>query len=478
MARTTRTVVVFVMLLGSSSDALRQPSCGRLSSSTTLTTRQSAPNPWKWFSATAFSMLLVPFAAFAENELTALGANGFDSSLIDTECFTSKCGVASKSCLETNDCRKGMTCTAKCLGDNACITGCFAKYGNAEMSELLECSVERHECIKIAILPPGPDVLSQVPAPPLAPLANFESKSLEGEWYKVMGWNSRYDCFDCQRNSFTKSPSAKGTYDVDVEFSMPRPRRGETPAGGYPLHLQEKLVFDEPASKSPLLRRASGGGLVSEKKSEAQFATFAKARHAATQGHMFGLTFWENWSVLGENAKDEPQFKFVYYTGRTTQNTYDGAFVYAREPALPAAAKDHVYALARDAGMDPAKFCAVRNDCKTCGTFADGSNALPADANARLASTRGQAAQQQQQLLQKKTPPGKGLFMDAATAAEDFEFDLLDQQQPQAAAQATNSGAKSINRQRFDDALVDIADYLEDPHATARWLFDQQVKIG
>ncbi|KAH8054681.1 VDE lipocalin domain-containing protein [Aureococcus anophagefferens] len=139
--------------------------------------------------------------AVAENELAALGAKGFDSSLVDTSCFAEggACGAAAKACLNTGDCRRGMTCTAKCLGDNACITG---------------------------------------PRAALVPVANFDQKTLEGTWYKVMGWNDRYDCFDCQKNSF--APAGRDKLAVDVEFSMPRP-----PAGSYPLRLSEKLVFDQ-----------------------------------------------------------------------------------------------------------------------------------------------------------------------------------------------------------------------------------------
>lgn len=43
-------------------------------------------------------------------------------------------------------------------------------------------------------------------------------------------------------------------------------------------------------------------------------------------GRMFGLTFWENWYVIGENEADDglPPFKFVYYTGHTLQGNYEG----------------------------------------------------------------------------------------------------------------------------------------------------------
>lgn len=79
-------------------------------------------------------------------------------------------------------------------------------------------------------------------------------------------------------------------------------------------------------------------------------------------GRMFGLTFWENWYVIGENdpAADAaappaaaegavaaaasgrdggkvasvvsgaeeglPPYKFIYYTGHTLQGNYEGAF--------------------------------------------------------------------------------------------------------------------------------------------------------
>lgn len=74
-------------------------------------------------------------------------------------------------------------------------------------------------------------------------------------------------------------------------------------------------------------------------------------------GRMFGLTFWENWYVIGENDPSEaakasgevpassgsggttgrmasvvsgaeeglPPYKFIYYTGHTLQGNYEGA---------------------------------------------------------------------------------------------------------------------------------------------------------
>lgn len=62
---------------------------------------------------------------YAENELNDKYGGGLDTSLVDQTCLVDKCSLQAKACLADDpSCRKGLTCTAKCLGDNACITGC------------------------------------------------------------------------------------------------------------------------------------------------------------------------------------------------------------------------------------------------------------------------------------------------------------------------------------------------------------------
>lgn len=128
--------------------------------------------------------------------------------------------------------------------------------------------------------------------------------------------------------------------DVEVEYRMPRERAGQAPTY-FRQNLRENLVFDQETGSR---------------------------RTAHTEGKMFGLTFWENWYVIGENSLQEPPFKFVYYTGKTLQNRYEGAFVYARKPELPASSMPHIYRLAREAGMEPTDFCAIDNRCYSAPT--------------------------------------------------------------------------------------------------------------
>ena len=37
---------------------------------------------------------------------------------------------------------KGLTCTAKCMGDAQCTVGCFARYGNPDLDNMLKCTIE------------------------------------------------------------------------------------------------------------------------------------------------------------------------------------------------------------------------------------------------------------------------------------------------------------------------------------------------
>ncbi|KAL7539949.1 hypothetical protein ACHAWF_006553 [Thalassiosira exigua] len=356
----------------------------------------------------------LPFAdhfasARAEDELYAkYGGKGLDTSLVDKDCLVDKCSLQAKACLQDDpDCRKGLTCTAKCLGDNACITGCFARYGTPNLDGLLKCTIEDHDCIKVAILEGGADAPGEEPRPPAKPVENFDLTSMEGRWYKVAGYNPNYDCYACQRNTFSSpeggivddvndklgrlpngnvriptggllggalSGVGADKLQVDVEFSMPRmlPDGSPPPPSGtmetfqgedglqsvgynaYSTH--ETMVFDA-ANRNEVAERAAD--LVLGRKGEER----SYARTAHSEGEMFGLKFWENWYVLGQNDPDQPEFKFVYYNGKTRQNTYDGAFVYSRTRDMSPSAMEKVYKIASEAGMNPDQFCKIQNGC-------------------------------------------------------------------------------------------------------------------
>jgi len=251
--------------------------------------------------------------AFAEDELAAkYGGKGFDSTLVDQTCLVDKCSLQAKACLADDpSCRKGLTCTAKCMGDNSCITGCMARYGNKNLDNLLKCTIEDNECIKVAILDGGADKYGEEPRAPAPTIRNFNVASMEGTWFKVVGFNPNYDCYACQRNTFTAPADANSNMFVsnnkmmmDVEFSMPRmlpdgspppPKNvretiqvsddgmfGSKSIGFNDYDTHEVMVFD---STSNPVSAATNLLLGKGTKNEASYA-----RTAHSEGEMFGLS--------------------------------------------------------------------------------------------------------------------------------------------------------------------------------------------
>lgn len=417
------------------------------------------------------SILLSP--AHAENELSAkYGNKGFDSSLVDQTCLVDKCSLHVKACLADDpDCRKGLTCTAKCLGDNACITGCMARYGNDNLDNLLKCTIEDHECIKVAILDGGADKYGDEALAPAPTIQNFRMNSMQGHWYKVVGFNPNYDCYACQKNSFS-SPSelnsirsnplqANDKLEVDVRFSMPRIMPDGTPPppknqreninvdrdlglmygsksiGFNDYETHEVMVFDKPSVKP--IKFNLGKGTDDER---------SYSRTAHSEGEMFGLKFWENWYVIGENDPGKKEFKFIYYNGKTRQNTYEGAFVYSRTKELDEESMKKVYKIASEAGMNPDQFCKIRNGC-----FNDESNDFNNLGNDRLGTPsnpfRGIIASTKiSELLGVEPVAAEGVISSTRTATAKLRNSLSDE------------GTAPPNRHWWDE----VGDYVEDPH--------------
>ena len=253
------------------------------------------------------SLSLTP--SFAENELSdKYGGKGFDSSLVDQTCLVDRCSNQAKACLADDpSCRKGLTCTAKCLGDNSCITGCMARYGNNNLDNLLKCTIEDNECIKIAILPGGADKYGEEPRSPAPTVRDFDHKSMEGTWYKVAGFNPNYDCYACQRNTFAIPqqegllPVSNDRLNMGVEFSMPHLMPDGSPPP--PKNVRESIMVKDDAmfgSKSIGLNDYTTNEVMVFDKQSSPSTNFVAnkgtakevsyARTAHSEGEMFGLS--------------------------------------------------------------------------------------------------------------------------------------------------------------------------------------------
>jgi hypothetical protein len=160
---------------------------------------------------------------------------------------------------------------------------------------------------------------------------------------------------------------------------------------------------------------------------------------------LVAIEFWENWYVIGENDPDMPEFKFVYYNGKTRQNTYEGAFVYSRSKVLEPESMKKVYDIAQKAGMNPNQFCRIRNGCFD----KDGSNAVVVPDFPTSPATPNNAAFRG---IMASTKVSELLGVEAVSARDDLGG--------RETSRALQPPASSGNRPWW----YEVGDYLENPH--------------
>ena len=197
------------------------------------------------------------------------------------------------------------------------------------MNNWLSCTIEDNECVKV---PKNIDNSAENIGYSTA-IRNFDPRSMTGKWWKTNGLNPNYDLMDCQSNVFTAKDDSVRELDMDIYFRLARP--AESGGGFYENFLTEHMVVDSSVAQ----------------------------RNMHTEGKMNGLTFDENWFILGESdgTGEVPAFKLVAYKGHTLQGNYEGSFVYAKEPVLPEAAIPAVRAAAAKAGLDFDKYQRIDN---------------------------------------------------------------------------------------------------------------------
>jgi len=157
------------------------------------------------------------------------------------------------------------------------------------------------------------------------------------------------------RNTFKLKDA--NTLNMEAMFRIPRPNP--------PGYLQNRIVEELKATD------ASSGHI----------------SHLQSKGEMFGLTFWENWYVLGEqkpppntrnnnnnfgmspamaaaaNNDPSPDLRLVFYTGHTLQGSYKGAFLYSRTKEMTPTLLKAAAEVITSAGLNPNDFCVIHNQC-------------------------------------------------------------------------------------------------------------------
>ena len=257
------------------------------------------------------------FAEYAKN-------NQMEKS--DVGCFVEKCGPQTKNLFSNPRGIKGVTCLGRCKGEQTCAVQCFAEFGSDDLNNWLSCTIEENECVKV---PKNLDNSAENIGYTTT-VKKFDPSKLVGMWYKTDGLSPNYDMFDCQTNTFTATAKDSSELDIGIFFRVNRP--AEVGGGFWENSLTEHMVVDAVLDANPK----------------------ADSRTMHTEGKMNGLTFDENWYIIGESdgKGDIPPFVLVAYKGHTLQGNYEGSFVYAKEPVLPAAAVPAVQEAAAKAGLD------------------------------------------------------------------------------------------------------------------------------
>ena len=293
-----------------------------------------------------------PTSTFAVGDDMAAPSAGFEEFAAkggvmktDPQCFFDQCGPQSQACFTNPSCLKGITCLGNCRGEQLCATQCFARFGSEKLNDWLGCTLEDKECVTTGV---KQDTSSFYKDPPQTKaMEKFTPADLEGKWFKVLGYNPKYDTYPCQINTF--SPRSDGGLDNDILFRVPKPE-GQG-VGAWQNNFVESMANSNgPEGKASM----------------------------TVEGKMFGLTFHEQWYVLGKG--DSPDWRVVAYVGDTQQGPYDGAFVYTKDkdalngPDGPAI-QSGVNAALMEAGLDPKNMLAIDNSCPTDVTDAGVSKA-------------------------------------------------------------------------------------------------------
>lgn len=164
--------------------------------------------------------------------------------------------------------------------------------------------------------------------------------------------------------------------------------------------------------------------------------------------------------MIGENDPGMPEFKFIYYNGKTRQNTYDGAFVYSRSRSLEPESMAKVYAIANEAGMNPDQFCKIRNGCFE--NEGSGRMAFPSGENSKSNTNPGyEILNDEERMLRgilASTKVSEFLGVESVSAEIDVSK-MATSEQLQPTFNSKIDGTSSSSRPWW----FEVGDYLENP---------------
>lgn len=192
------------------------------------------------------------------------------------------------------------------------------------------CLFEKAGCFAMGTTPPYPACRDAgVPGDP-----GFTSMAdLAGDWYKVHAWEGGepIECKPCQRAEIS-APDASDAVAFTSNWTAPDCEGVQRPMGAV-----ARMAADP----------ARGGG--------------AKLWNT---GEMFGLTYWEPYTLVHDGSKEAEPFLLFYVCGGTVQGNYTTAFALAAAPSTTPAAQTRIAGIVESKlQMQWSNWCTVDNSC-------------------------------------------------------------------------------------------------------------------
>lgn len=157
--------------------------------------------------------------------------------------------------------------------------------------------------------------------------------------------------------------------------------------------------------------------------------------------------------------------KLIYYTGHTLQGSYKGAFLYSRSTEMTPGTFKAAMQLITNAGLNPADFCMIRNQCFSPNKEQDLPHQQRRQSSGYLSSRLGNVPLQ---------PP----VDDAVLQDIVKKVDAKAHNKPKYVGYDTPFWFLGQKFFRATTAVAtELADWFQDPALLSGWLVKQQVRM-
>jgi FtsP/CotA-like multicopper oxidase with cupredoxin domain len=260
-------------------------------------------------------------------------------------CIATGCGSELVSCMTDSACRNSLTSVNRCMKTGNASSPYFPDDcltpDNVKRDNFLLCAIEKHRCMSPGKSPTYPACRDSEAPSPLEGDASFKWSHLPGKWFKVHSWRlgEPVECMPCQSVRLL----------------------GE---GDDPTVVPGTVTFDS-YWNSPDVRGKWWNMSATAQLGPRTWNASAPPAKMFNTGVMFGLTFWENYTVVSDKSQEDVDPYLLFYVcGGTMNGNYTTAFALAKTPYLGDVGRA---SLAKDVASMGMKwtpdFCTVDNSC-------------------------------------------------------------------------------------------------------------------